>query len=246
MAFPIRIVSSRSLQRFLKHGSDLSVGKISRAFSSSSDPEERFQKAVAKVSKLRSEPENDSKLKLYALYKHSTVGRCNTPKPGMFDVVAKYKWEAWHNLGDMSKEDAMKNYVNIVEELATTIGVNEDSSDAKSVETSSEGDILTSTKQGVLTIKLNRPAKMNAITIDMYRAIPKILEDASKDNSIKMVILTGTGDYYSSGNDLSKLDLFGRDLPYVFLICQNDDLIIFFEAKSYQLSIFPFLPQILP
>jgi len=33
----------------------------------------------------------------------ATVGKCNTPKPGMLDMVGKYKWNAWNDLGSLSQ-----------------------------------------------------------------------------------------------------------------------------------------------
>jgi acyl-CoA-binding protein len=40
------------------------------------------------------------------------------------DIVGKYKWGAWTNLGDMTKEDAMKQYVEEIEKLKKEIGMN--------------------------------------------------------------------------------------------------------------------------
>ena len=50
-------------------------------------------------------------LHFYSLYKQATEGRCNRSKPWAFDVINKAKWDAWNKLGDMPKEEAMKNYV---------------------------------------------------------------------------------------------------------------------------------------
>uniref|UniRef100_A0A8C5NC57 ACB domain-containing protein n=1 Tax=Gouania willdenowi TaxID=441366 RepID=A0A8C5NC57_GOUWI len=50
-------------------------------------------------------------LKFYSYYKQATLGLCNTPRPGFWDVVGKAKWDAWNSLGDMSKEAAMAAYV---------------------------------------------------------------------------------------------------------------------------------------
>ena len=36
-------------------------------------------------------------------YLQATIGKCNTPKPGMMDMVGKYKWNAWNDLGTMSQ-----------------------------------------------------------------------------------------------------------------------------------------------
>ncbi|XP_015906207.1 acyl-CoA-binding domain-containing protein 5 isoform X2 [Parasteatoda tepidariorum] len=54
---------------------------------------------------------NDTKLKFYSYYKQATAGPCELSKPGFWDVVNRAKWDAWHKLGNMSKEEAMKGYV---------------------------------------------------------------------------------------------------------------------------------------
>lgn len=36
-------------------------------------------------------------------FKKATVGQCNTKKPGMMDMVGRYKWSAWNDLGSMSQ-----------------------------------------------------------------------------------------------------------------------------------------------
>jgi len=78
---------------------------------------------------------------------------------------------------------------------------------------SQEGEIIQSlSPSGLLTIRLNRPSKFNAITTGMYQEITETLnrhrtggdgEGAGSDGGVKMVLLTGTGPYYSAGNDLS-------------------------------------------
>lgn len=45
------------------------------------------------------------------------MGDNNEPKPGMFDLKGKYKWEAWNKRKGTSKEDAQKEYVELVEKL---------------------------------------------------------------------------------------------------------------------------------
>jgi len=50
-------------------------------------------------------------LSLYALYKQATLGDCNDPKPRFYNVKAKAKWEAWTAKRGLSKEEAMKQYV---------------------------------------------------------------------------------------------------------------------------------------
>ena len=53
---------------------------------------------------------NDEKLNLYGYYKQATLGKCNTPKPSMFNLVDKAKWDKWNSLGNMSIDDAMLKY----------------------------------------------------------------------------------------------------------------------------------------
>ncbi|KAF8371681.1 hypothetical protein PRIPAC_78110 [Pristionchus pacificus] len=47
---------------------------------------------------------------MYALYKQATIGQCNTNKP-FWNIVERYKWEAWFRLGETNKEQAMAGYV---------------------------------------------------------------------------------------------------------------------------------------
>lgn len=53
-------------------------------------------------------------LEFYGLFKQATVGQCNTPKPGMFNLQAKAKWGAWNRLGELPREEAMNLYVQSV------------------------------------------------------------------------------------------------------------------------------------
>jgi len=59
-----------------------------------------------------SELDQKTLLSFYGLYKQATVGKCNTPKPGIFNLRAKAKWNAWNELNDMTVDVAMTRYVN--------------------------------------------------------------------------------------------------------------------------------------
>lgn len=78
---------------------------------------ERFQQAADDVTKLPAAPDNQTKLKLYALYKQATEGDVSGDKPGMFDFVAGAKYSAWEALKGTSKEQAAQQYIDLVEEL---------------------------------------------------------------------------------------------------------------------------------
>jgi len=77
----------------------------------------RFKQASDDVTKLPKAPDNDVKLKLYALYKQGAQGDCAGPRPGVMDFVGKVKYDAWKNLEGTSQEDAMQQYIDLVESL---------------------------------------------------------------------------------------------------------------------------------
>src|ERR1700722_806815 len=64
------------------------------------------------------------------------------------------------------------------------------------------GDIATERSAGILRVELNRPAKRNAMTSNMYVALAEILTDAAKDEQIRVVLWHGAGDSFCAGNDL--------------------------------------------
>ncbi len=64
-------------------------------------------------------------------------------------------------------------------------------------------DVISSkSAEGVLTLSFNRPAKMNAITREMYGALATGLNEASGDFSVRAVIITSEGDHFTAGNDI--------------------------------------------
>jgi len=64
-------------------------------------------------------------------------------------------------------------------------------------------DLKVTNKGNVFWIELNRPDKLNAVNWEMYGGIVSALEKSNNDNSTSITVITGVGDYYSSGNDLS-------------------------------------------
>lgn len=81
------------------------------------DLKAQFEKAAEDIKKLAERPDNDTLLKLYALFKQGSEGDVNGPKPGFFDFVGTAKHESWGKLKGMSREDAMQRYVELVERL---------------------------------------------------------------------------------------------------------------------------------
>lgn len=79
---------------------------------------DQFEKAVKESKELPSKPSNETLLKLYSLYKQGTEGDVNTEPPANpFDFVNKAKHEAWSSVKGKTKDDAMKEYVALVEQL---------------------------------------------------------------------------------------------------------------------------------
>ena len=81
------------------------------------DLSEDFRQAAESAKRLPERPDNDTLLKLYALYKQATDGDANGPKPGFFDFVNTAKYEAWARLRGMQPDDAQKKYVELVRQL---------------------------------------------------------------------------------------------------------------------------------
>ena len=77
-----------------------------------------FEQAVEFVGSLPKDGDvqlsNQQKLKFYSLFKQATVGKCSEKggsQPWAIKIEARAKWDAWNALGDLSKEDAEKQYV---------------------------------------------------------------------------------------------------------------------------------------
>ena len=63
--------------------------------------------------------------------------------------------------------------------------------------------VVVETIAGVMHIRLNRPDKKNALTPDMYQAIADALRSADTEPKVRVIRITGTGDAFTSGNDVS-------------------------------------------
>ncbi|XP_064030551.1 acyl-CoA-binding domain-containing protein 4 isoform X3 [Pogoniulus pusillus] len=66
-------------------------------------------------------PSYEEMLRFYSYYKQATAGCCQGPRPGFWDPIGRYKWDAWHSLGKMSKEEAMAAYVAEMKKVAQKI-----------------------------------------------------------------------------------------------------------------------------
>lgn len=80
--------------------------------------QQSFEAAVAASKTLDTKPDNDVLLQLYSLYKQATEGDINVEPPAnMFDFVGKAKYDAWNSLKGKSKDIAMQDYIDLVNQL---------------------------------------------------------------------------------------------------------------------------------
>lgn len=82
------------------------------------DLQQQFTSAVTRSRELPSRPSNEDLLQLYALYKQATEGDVTGERPGGFDFKAIAKYQAWEEVRGKSKEEAMGEYVALVDKLA--------------------------------------------------------------------------------------------------------------------------------
>jgi diazepam-binding inhibitor (GABA receptor modulator, acyl-CoA-binding protein) len=78
---------------------------------------EDFNAAVSKSKDLTKRPSNEELLDLYALFKQATDGDASGERPGGFDFKAIAKFDAWSGKKGLSKEQAMTDYVSLMEKL---------------------------------------------------------------------------------------------------------------------------------
>ncbi|XP_063654156.1 acyl-CoA-binding domain-containing protein 4 isoform X7 [Pan troglodytes] len=79
------------------------------------DCQKQFQAAVSVIQNLPKNgsyrPSYEEMLRFYSYYKQATMGPCLVPRPGFWDPIGRYKWDAWNSLGKLSREEAMSAYI---------------------------------------------------------------------------------------------------------------------------------------
>ena len=78
----------------------------------------QFEQAVARSKQLPEKPDNMTLLKIYALYKQATDGDVDGKRPGFTDMVGRAKFDAWDGLKGTSKDEAMQQYIDLIESLS--------------------------------------------------------------------------------------------------------------------------------
>ena len=83
-----------------------------------SDLKAAFDKAMADSKNLSERPDNATLLKIYALYKQGSTGDNTDKKPGFSEMVERAKWDAWNGVKGISCEDAMQQYIDLIDTLS--------------------------------------------------------------------------------------------------------------------------------
>ena len=79
--------------------------------------QEQFAQAQLDSKNLSERPDNMTLLKIYALYKQASVGDASGERPGFTDMVGRAKFDAWDALKGTSKDEAMQQYIDLIEDL---------------------------------------------------------------------------------------------------------------------------------
>jgi diazepam-binding inhibitor (GABA receptor modulator, acyl-CoA-binding protein) len=82
------------------------------------DLKAKFEAAAAASKNLSERPDNATLLKIYALYKQASVGDNAEKKPGFGDMVGRAKWDAWNALKGTANNDAMQQYIDLIDSLS--------------------------------------------------------------------------------------------------------------------------------
>jgi acyl-CoA-binding protein len=76
-----------------------------------------FETAVAESKNLPERPDNQTLLRIYALFKQASEGDVSGRRPGFTDLVGRAKYDAWAGLQGTSAEAAMQAYIDLIAKL---------------------------------------------------------------------------------------------------------------------------------
>ncbi|WP_284321396.1 acyl-CoA-binding protein [Dyella acidisoli] len=86
--------------------------------SSVNELQHQFHQAADEIRHAKERPDNDTLLMLYGLYKQALEGDVHGCQPtSFFDFIGTAKQEAWGRLKGMSQDEAMRQYIGLVQQL---------------------------------------------------------------------------------------------------------------------------------
>lgn len=59
---------------------------------------------------------------------------------------------------------------------------------------------------GIARLTLSQPARRNALNASMWAALPRLLEDLERDKTLRALIVTGDGEHFAAGADISEFE----------------------------------------
>lgn len=78
-----------------------------------------FDETVQRANNLPNQPP-EVLLEMYGLYKQALMGDVSGKRPGRMKIKARYKYDAWASRKGLSREDAMKAYIELIEKLESS------------------------------------------------------------------------------------------------------------------------------
>lgn len=119
-----------------------------------------FETALNSLRLLKSPPPPIQQLQLYALYKQSTAGAVTRGRPSA-DPKEVAKWDAWHAVRALTKDEAKEDYVKLAQKLCDEIGITapEENVVVHDSTPPPPPGIEVTLRDGIQTIAFNRPDK---------------------------------------------------------------------------------------
>ena len=96
------------------------------------------------------------------------------------------------------------------------------------------------TEGSALHIRFNNPAKHNALSVDMWKAVPPLLAQAEKDPAIRVVVFSGAGDKaFVSGADISQFEDMraAREAVKVYEVMAEEALMAIYRCGKPTISV---------
>ena len=91
--------------------------------------------------------------------------------------------------------------------------------------------IIEDLKDSILKITLNNPSQQNTLSLDFINNLKKIIDEADKNDDVKVIILSSSGNVFSAGHNLKEIKSHREDKDqglqfFTTLITSCSDLMI--------------------
>jgi enoyl-CoA hydratase/carnithine racemase len=97
---------------------------------------------------------------------------------------------------------------------------------ATALQTRDEPILLRQDAGGIATVTLNRPKQYNALSEELLTELQSTLETIAKDESVRVVVIAGTGTAFCAGHDLKQMRANPRKAYYDKLFAQCSDVML--------------------